>query len=51
MSWVDGERDVTVTCGSTEAMVAAMLGVLGPGDEVPTPDQTYYPEEESETHD
>jgi aminotransferase len=34
MSWVDPERDVTVTCGSTEAMIAAMLGVLDPGDEV-----------------
>src|ERR687887_1206103 len=31
---VDPERDVTVTCGSTEAMIAAMLGVLDPGDEV-----------------
>jgi aspartate/methionine/tyrosine aminotransferase len=26
--------DVTVTCGSTEAMIASMLGVLDPGDEV-----------------
>ena len=34
MSWVDPERDITVTCGSTEAMIAAMLGVLDPGDEV-----------------
>ena len=34
MSWVDPERDVMVTCGSTEAMIAAMLGVLDPGDEV-----------------
>ncbi len=34
MAWVDGGRDVTVTCGSTEAMIAAMLGVLDPGDEV-----------------
>jgi aspartate/methionine/tyrosine aminotransferase len=34
MAWVDPERDVTVTCGSTEAMIAAMLGVLDPGDEV-----------------
>src|SRR5918994_3558992 len=34
MSWVEAERDVTVTCGSTEAMIAAMLGVLDPGDEV-----------------
>jgi len=34
MSWVDAEEHVTVTCGSTEAMIAAMLGVLDPGDEV-----------------
>ena len=25
---------VTVTCGATEAMVAAMLALLDPGDEV-----------------
>ena len=31
---VDPERDVTVTCGSTEAMVATLLAVLDPGDEV-----------------
>jgi aspartate/methionine/tyrosine aminotransferase len=31
---VDPERDVTVTCGSTEAMIAALLAVLDPGDEV-----------------
>jgi len=34
MPWVDAERNVTVTCGSTEAMIASMLGVLDPGDEV-----------------
>ena len=34
MEWVDPERHVTITCGSTEAMIAAMLGVLDPGDEV-----------------
>jgi aspartate/methionine/tyrosine aminotransferase len=34
MTWVEAGRDVTVTCGSTEAMIAAMLGVLDPGDEV-----------------
>jgi aminotransferase len=34
MSWVDPLVHVTVTCGSTEAMIAAMLGVLDPGDEV-----------------
>jgi aminotransferase len=31
---VDPETEVCVTCGSTEAMVASMLGVLDPGDEV-----------------
>ncbi len=34
MGWVDPQRHVTVTCGSTEAMIASMLGVLDPGDEV-----------------
>jgi aspartate/methionine/tyrosine aminotransferase len=34
MSWVDAQTNVTVTCGSTEAMMAAMLGVLDPDDEV-----------------
>jgi aspartate/methionine/tyrosine aminotransferase len=31
---VDPERNVCVTCGSTEAMVASLLAVLDPGDEV-----------------
>jgi aminotransferase len=31
---IDPEREVTVTCGSTEAMIAALLAVLDPGDEV-----------------
>jgi aminotransferase len=31
---VDPEREVTVTCGSTEAMIASLLAVLDPGDEV-----------------
>jgi aminotransferase len=31
---VDPEVQVTVCCGSTEAMVATMLGTLDPGDEV-----------------
>jgi len=35
MSWVDPGRHVTVTCGSTEAMIAAMLGVLDPGSSPP----------------
>ncbi|HEY4189626.1 MAG TPA: aminotransferase class I/II-fold pyridoxal phosphate-dependent enzyme [Candidatus Limnocylindrales bacterium] len=31
---IDPEAQVTVTCGATEAMVAAMLALLDPGDEV-----------------
>ncbi len=31
---IDGEREVTVTCGATEAMAAVLLAVLDPGDEV-----------------
>ena len=31
---VDGERELTVTCGATQAMVAVMLSVVDPGDEV-----------------
>jgi aminotransferase len=31
---VDPEREVTVTCGSTEAMIAVLMAVLDPGDEV-----------------
>ena len=30
----DPEEDVVVTCGSTEAMMAAMLSLVNPGDEV-----------------
>jgi aminotransferase len=30
----DPDRHVTVTCGATEAMVATMLAVINPGDEV-----------------
>jgi aminotransferase len=33
--WVlDPETQITVTCGATEGMIAAMLGLLDPGDEV-----------------
>ena len=28
------DREITVTCGATEAMMAAMMGVVDPGDEV-----------------
>jgi len=31
---VDPEREVTVCCGSTEAMMATMMGIINPGDEV-----------------
>ncbi len=31
---VDADRQVTVTCGSTEAMMATMMGIIDPGDEV-----------------
>lgn len=31
---IDPEREITVTCGSTEAMIAALLAVVDPGDEV-----------------
>ena len=31
---VDGEREITVTCGATEAMASIMLAVMNPGDEV-----------------
>jgi aminotransferase len=31
---VDGARELTVTCGATEAMVAVMLAVVDPGEEV-----------------
>ena len=31
---VDGEREITVTCGATEAMASIMLAVIDPGDEV-----------------
>jgi len=31
---VDPETELTVTCGATEGMIAAMMAVLDPGDEV-----------------
>jgi aminotransferase len=31
---VDPEKNITVTCGSTEAMMAAMMSVTNPGDRV-----------------
>jgi len=31
---VDADRHVTVTCGATEAMIAVLMAVIDPGDEV-----------------
>lgn len=31
---IDPEREITVTCGSTEAMIAAMMAIVNPDDEV-----------------
>src|SRR5215475_2343367 len=31
---VDPEREITVCCGSTEAMMSTMLAIINPGDEV-----------------
>jgi aminotransferase len=31
---IDPEREITVCCGSTEAMISTMLAVINPGDEV-----------------
>ena len=31
---IDPEREITVVCGSTEGMVASLLGIINPGDEV-----------------
>lgn len=31
---VDPEREITVTCGATEAMIAALMALVNPGDEV-----------------
>lgn len=37
----DPEAEVTVTCGSTEAMMASMLATIQPGDEVIVPEPFY----------
>jgi aspartate/methionine/tyrosine aminotransferase len=31
---VDPEREITVCCGSTEAMMCAMMAIINPGDEI-----------------
>ena len=40
---VDPEREITVTCGSTEAMIATLLAVVDPGDEVVVFEPFYEP--------
>jgi L-glutamine---4-(methylsulfanyl)-2-oxobutanoate aminotransferase len=37
----DPEDEITVTCGSTEAMMASMLALISPGDEVVVPEPFY----------
>lgn len=37
----DPETEITVTCGSTEAMMTTMLAVIQPGDEVIVPEPFY----------
>lgn len=37
----DPETEITVTCGSTEAMMASMLALVDPGEEVVVPEPFY----------
>src|SRR6266403_1960319 len=30
----DPEREITICCGSTEAMMSAMMAIINPGDEI-----------------
>lgn len=38
---IDADEQVTVVCGGTEGMIAAMMGLLNPGDEVLIPEPFY----------
>jgi len=38
---IEPDEQVTVCCGATEAMLAAMLGILDPGDELLIPEPYY----------
>lgn len=38
---VQPEREITVTCGATEAMVATLLAIVDPGEEVIVPEPFY----------
>src|SRR6266699_3001003 len=31
---VDPEREITICCGSTEAMISSMMAIINPGDEI-----------------
>lgn len=45
MPWVEADKHVSITCGATEAMAAAVLATVGPGDEIVIQEPTYenYP--------
>jgi aminotransferase len=45
MPWVDPDKHVSITCGTTEGMAAAVLATVGPGDEIVIQEPTYenYP--------
>ena len=34
IDWADPDKNITVTCGSTEAMMSTMLALVNPGEEV-----------------
>jgi aspartate/methionine/tyrosine aminotransferase len=38
---IDPEREITVTCGATEAMIASLLAIVDPGEEVVVFDPFY----------
>ena len=38
---IDPEREITVTCGATEAMAASLMAIVDPGDEVIVPEPFY----------
>ena len=38
---IDPEREITVTCGATEAMAATLMAIVDPGDEVIVPEPFY----------
>jgi aspartate/methionine/tyrosine aminotransferase len=38
---IDPEREITITCGATEAMAATLMAIVDPGDEVVVPEPFY----------